>query len=86
LKLRSWSTAAALCAAAAARAEAPDAPSVQAVDVHVGGIGFTSASAIRRFMDTRPGQPLDEDTLASDLRRLRTLGILYEVAARTVDG
>jgi hypothetical protein len=49
--------------------------------VRVGGIGFTNASAIRRFMETREGQPFDADTLASDLRRLRTLGILYDVAA-----
>jgi hypothetical protein len=57
------------------------AATVEAVDVHVGGIGFTSEAAIRRFMVTRPGEALDEDTLASDLRRLRTLGILYDVSA-----
>jgi hypothetical protein len=59
------------------------AGTVEAVDVQVGGIGFTSESAIRRFMVTRAGEPFDEDTLASDLRRLRTLGILYDVSAHT---
>jgi hypothetical protein len=59
------------------------AATVEAVDVHVGGIGFTSEAAIRRFLVTRAGEPLDEETLASDLRRLRTLGILYDVSAET---
>jgi hypothetical protein len=79
-----------LLAAAAATAAAEAAPAaaapasaenVEAVDVHVGGIGFTSASAIRRFMLTEPGQPFDQETLDSDLRRLRTLGILYDLEA-----
>jgi len=47
----------------------------------VGGIGFTSASAIRRFMLIEPGHAFDQDTLDSDLRRLRTLGILYDLEA-----
>ncbi|HEY2031468.1 MAG TPA: hypothetical protein VGH20_19890 [Myxococcales bacterium] len=74
---------AAAATAAAATAAAPAAPSatVEAVDIHVGGIGFTSASAIRRFMLTEAGQPFDQDTLDSDLRRLRTLGILYDLDA-----
>jgi hypothetical protein len=59
------------------------AGTVEAVDVQVGGMGFTSEAAIRRFMVTRAGEPFDEDTLASDLRRLRTLGILYDVSAHT---
>jgi hypothetical protein len=77
-----------LWAVAAAAAPSPAAPAtaapatVEAVDVHVGGIGFTSASAIRRFMLTEPGHPFDQDTLDSDLRRLRTLGILYDLEAR----
>jgi hypothetical protein len=60
---------------------AAEAVTVSAVDVKVAGIGFTSESAIRRFLETRPGTLLDEETLASDLRRLRTLGILYDVSA-----
>jgi hypothetical protein len=58
---------------------------VSAVDVKVAGIGFTSESAIRRFLETRPGTLLDEDVLATDLRRLRTLGILYDVSATVTE-
>jgi hypothetical protein len=61
------------------------AAEVTAVDVKVGGVGFTSESAIRRFLETRPGEPLDAETLADDLRRLRTLGILYDVSASVID-
>jgi len=57
---------------------------VQGVDVRMGGIGHTRATAIRRLMTTQPGGELDADTLRRDLARLRSTGIFYDVAERTV--
>jgi hypothetical protein len=62
------------------------APVVTQVEVTVTGSGWTSGSAVRRLMSTRAGEPFDADELDRDLARLRTLGILYDVGARTVHG
>lgn len=60
-------------------------PRVERVDVDLGGVRHTKASAVRRLMTTRDGSPLDEETLRRDVARLRATGILYDVEERTVD-
>jgi outer membrane protein assembly factor BamA len=57
---------------------------VQGVYVRMGGIGHTRATAVRRLMTTQAGGELDADTLRHDLARLRSTGIFYDVAERTV--
>jgi len=59
---------------------------VDGVDVRLGGIGHTRANAVRRLMTTHPGGDLDLTTLQRDLARLRSTGIFYDVAQRTVPG
>ena len=59
---------------------------VERVDVDVGGIGHTRASAVRRLMSTHTGDALDAETLHRDLARLRATGILYDVEEHTVPG
>jgi outer membrane protein assembly factor BamA len=79
-----------LLAASAAVASERVAPAdsaadrVQGVDVRMGGIGHTRATAVRRLMTTQPGGELDVLTLQRDLARLRSTGIFYDVAERTV--
>jgi len=77
---------AASAAVASERVARPDAAAdrVQGVDVRMGGIGHTRANAIRRLMTTQPGSELDLPTLQHDLARLRSTGIFYDVAERTV--
>src|ERR1700682_3054289 len=58
---------------------------VSKLDVVVSGPGFTSTSAVRRLMSTHEGAAYDPSELERDLARLRTLGILYDVSARTAD-
>jgi len=79
---------AASAAVASERVARPDAAAdrVQGVDVRMGGIGHTRANAIRRLMTTQPGSELDLPTLQHDLARLRSTGIFYDVAERTVPG
>lgn len=60
-------------------------PLITQIDVVVDGPGWTSDDAVRRLVDTREGELLDQGELDRDLARLRSLGILYDVAAR-VDG
>src|SRR2546423_1575165 len=59
------------------------APVIAQVDVRVAGAGFTTPGAVRRLMDTRAGDAFDPATLKLDLARLRTTGILYDVAAES---
>src|SRR2546428_11473904 len=61
-------------------------PRVERVDVDMGGVRHTKASAVRRLMSTRDGTPFDEETLRRDVARLRATGILYDVEERTVPG
>jgi hypothetical protein len=58
---------------------------VSKLDVAVSGPGFTSSSAMRRLMSTQEGSAYDPSALERDLARLRTMGILYDVSARTTD-
>ena len=51
--------------------------------VEIAGRDVTREHVIRREIQTRPGQPLDLETLAADLQRLRNLGIFAEVGAGT---
>ena len=55
---------------------------ITGIDVHLGGVGWTRESAILRLMSTRVGDPYEPATLQRDLARLRTLGVLYDVAAQ----
>ena len=57
---------------------------VSRLDVTLAGPGWTSKDAIRRLMSTRVGS--DASELDRDLVRLRTLGVLYDVSARSEDG
>ena len=66
-------------------AESPDVHAVESLDVYIEGPGSTRTSAVLRLMSTRVGQPFDADMLASDLDRLRTLGILYDLTATATD-
>lgn len=61
-------------------------PLITRLDVKLDGSGWTSPDAVRRLVVTRPGALLDEGDLQRDLARLRTLGILYDVAARVEGG
>ena len=51
--------------------------------VEIAGRDVTREHVIRREIETRPGQPLELETLAADLQRLRNLGIFAEVGAGT---
>lgn len=61
------------------------AAAIASVEVHLGGVGWTRESAIRRLMTTQPGEPFVAATLERDLARLRSLGVLYDVAAKVSD-
>ena len=62
------------------------APRVDRVEVDLGGVRQTKASAVRRLMSTHDGGALDEETLRRDVTRLRATGILYDVEERTEPG
>ena len=61
-------------------------PLITQIDVRVGGSGWTSPDAVRRIISERVGDLYDPAVLERDLARLRTLGILYDVAAREEAG
>jgi len=60
------------------------APRVDRVEVDLGGVRHTRASAVRRLMSTRSGVLYDAETLRRDIARLRATGILYDVEEHTV--
>src|SRR5437763_3541296 len=60
------------------------APRVDRVEVDLGGVRHTRASAVRRLMSTRSGVLCDAATLRRDVARLRATGILYDVEEHTV--
>ena len=58
---------------------------IASIDVKLGGVGWTRESAVLRLLSTRVGDEYDPATLQRDLSRLRTLGVLYDVAAKVSD-
>jgi hypothetical protein len=58
---------------------------ISSIDVKLGGVGWTRESAVLRLLSTRVGDEYDPATLKRDLSRLRTLGVLYDVAAKVSD-
>ena len=61
-------------------------PPIESLQIHIEGAGATRPGAVLRLMSTRVGATFDAGTLAGDLDRLRSLGILYDLSASAADG
>ena len=63
----------------------PSPVTIEAVDVHIDGLGYTHESSIRRALDLSVGRVLDGETLWRDLQRIRNFGIYASVTAETYE-